>query len=489
MLDVGAVAARSGPPVPPAEEAERLVARDRGPGEGHRPADLRRHLLGRGRRRGARRGRRRDQRHQRRRRPRLFELAAETGCGLVLMHIEGPPREDREIPRFDDPVEHLKGWFSERIEAATAAGVDPEQIVIDPGIDFDLGVADGLEVLRRLGELRELGPPALRLALAQGPARRGARRVVGGAAAAHRARVGDRRRDRARGRERAPPSSACTTRARCRRCGSRERSVASGDRDPGGAWETAIGARPQGRPAGRRELRAGDDGEATRAARRPDPELAEALARGGIESLYSHQAEAFESAREARPDPDQRHRAAASRSPSTSRSWTGSRTTPSARAFYLYPTKALAQDQARKLGELRPPGPARGDLRRRHPARGAALDPPALEPGPHQPRHAQRRGAPPPQALGRLPRQPRLGRRRRGPHLPRRLRLPRRQRTPAPAARRAHLRRRPALCHGLGDDRQPRRAGRAADRAPSSRCSTTTARRAPGARSRCGTRR
>lgn len=91
--------------------------------------------------------------------PALFELAAERGCGLVLMHIEGRPREDRAVPRFDDPVEHLKSWFADRIEAAGERGVDPEQLVLDPGLDFDIGVADGLEVLRRLGELRELGRP------------------------------------------------------------------------------------------------------------------------------------------------------------------------------------------------------------------------------------------------------------------------------------------------------------------------------------------
>jgi dihydropteroate synthase len=91
--------------------------------------------------------------------PELFELAADRGAGLVLMHIEGPPRRDREVPRFDDPVEHLKEWFSERIDTALAAGVSDQQIVLDPGIDFDIGVADGLEVLRRLGELRELGRP------------------------------------------------------------------------------------------------------------------------------------------------------------------------------------------------------------------------------------------------------------------------------------------------------------------------------------------
>jgi len=37
--------------------------------------------------------------------------------------------------------------------------VEEEQIALDPGLDFDLSVADDLEVLRRLGELKELGRP------------------------------------------------------------------------------------------------------------------------------------------------------------------------------------------------------------------------------------------------------------------------------------------------------------------------------------------
>lgn len=159
MLDVGAVAARSGSPVPPDEEAARLAPAIEGLAESTKlpisadtfspqvaGAALDAGAVAINDISGARD-------------PELFELAADRGCGLVLMHIEGPPREERPVPRYDDPIDRLKGWFSERIEAATGRGVDPEQLVIDPGIDFDIGVHDGLEVLRRLGELRELGRP------------------------------------------------------------------------------------------------------------------------------------------------------------------------------------------------------------------------------------------------------------------------------------------------------------------------------------------
>jgi dihydropteroate synthase len=91
--------------------------------------------------------------------PQMLDLVAERGCGYVLMHIEGPPRVDREPPGHRNPVAHLKRWFQERIQAALERGVAEEQIALDPGLDFDLSVDDDLEILRRLGELRELGRP------------------------------------------------------------------------------------------------------------------------------------------------------------------------------------------------------------------------------------------------------------------------------------------------------------------------------------------
>jgi dihydropteroate synthase len=158
MLDVGAVSARSGPPVPVEEEADRLLPAIEGLAERTElpvsadtfsPEVARRALdagavainsIGGGS-------------------VEMFELAAERGCGLVLMQIEGPPRQGRKPPRYDDPVEHLRAWFEARIEAALARGVDEEQLALDPGLDFDLSVADDLEVLRRLGELKALGRP------------------------------------------------------------------------------------------------------------------------------------------------------------------------------------------------------------------------------------------------------------------------------------------------------------------------------------------
>jgi dihydropteroate synthase len=158
MLDVGAVAARSGPPISAEEEAARLAPAVEGLATRTElpvsadtfSAEVARRALGAGAvaindiAGGS---------------EAMLELAADTGCGLVVMQIEGPPREDRPIRSYDDPVDHLKGWFEARLEAATQRGVEEEQIALDPGLDFDLSVADDLEILRRLGELKGLGRP------------------------------------------------------------------------------------------------------------------------------------------------------------------------------------------------------------------------------------------------------------------------------------------------------------------------------------------
>jgi dihydropteroate synthase len=157
MLDIGAVAARSGPPVPEEEEIAALVPALEGLSDAGVPLSADTFAPGVARRAleagavaindiggGS---------------EEMFELAAEARCGLVLMHIEGPPRAKRPAPRYDDVVEHLKAWFESRIEAALGRGVDEQQIAVDPGLDFDLSTGEDLEVLARLGELVALGRP------------------------------------------------------------------------------------------------------------------------------------------------------------------------------------------------------------------------------------------------------------------------------------------------------------------------------------------
>src|ERR1700712_3519741 len=88
----------------------------------------------------------------------MFELVAARGCGYVLMHIEGPPRVDRPWRGYGDGGGYMWGWFEERVERMRELGVGEDQIAIDPGLDFDLSPEQDLEIIRRLGELKALGP-------------------------------------------------------------------------------------------------------------------------------------------------------------------------------------------------------------------------------------------------------------------------------------------------------------------------------------------
>jgi dihydropteroate synthase len=156
MLDVGAVAAKSGPPVTAEDEAAALVPAIEGlttaaPISADTfSAEVARRALAAGAvavndiSGGS---------------EEMFELVAGSGCGYVLMHIEGPPRVDRPWREYGDVVDHLEAWFEGRVELARELGVAEEQIAIDPGLDFDLSPEQDLEILRRLGELRSLGLP------------------------------------------------------------------------------------------------------------------------------------------------------------------------------------------------------------------------------------------------------------------------------------------------------------------------------------------
>jgi dihydropteroate synthase len=157
MLDIGAVAAKSGPPVSAEVEAAALVPAIEGLAGAGVPisadtfsVEVARAALEAGAvavndiSGGS---------------EEMFELVAETGCGYVLMHIEGPPRVDREPGDYGDVIEHLKSWLGGRVELAQGLGVSKEQIAIDPGLDFDLSTEQDLEILRRLPELAALGLP------------------------------------------------------------------------------------------------------------------------------------------------------------------------------------------------------------------------------------------------------------------------------------------------------------------------------------------
>jgi dihydropteroate synthase len=94
--------------------------------------------------------------------PELAEVCAGTGAGLVLMHTRVAPKGTLLDPgRYDDVVADVVGFLDERIALAEAAGMHPEQLLLDPGPDFAKTPAQTVTVLRGLDALHALGRPLL----------------------------------------------------------------------------------------------------------------------------------------------------------------------------------------------------------------------------------------------------------------------------------------------------------------------------------------
>ena len=68
--------------------------------------------------------------------PRMFGVAAASGVPLVLMHMQGTPATMQQDPRYEDVVEEVRAFLLERARAAEAAGIAPQNLIIDPGIGF-----------------------------------------------------------------------------------------------------------------------------------------------------------------------------------------------------------------------------------------------------------------------------------------------------------------------------------------------------------------
>ena len=98
--------------------------------------------------------------------PRLAELAAEWNVPLVLMSNQRDKGSydaslKRDTADYADPISEVISSLKRSLEVASKSGVPWENIIIDPGIGFGKTWQQDLEIIRRLGELRELGRPIL----------------------------------------------------------------------------------------------------------------------------------------------------------------------------------------------------------------------------------------------------------------------------------------------------------------------------------------
>lgn len=93
--------------------------------------------------------------------PGMIDLVAAAGCGLVLMHMQGRPRDMQVAPSYHDVVGEVERFLVERMSAVAAGGVETGRIAIDPGIGFGKTLEHNLELLRNLDRFCAHAPVVL----------------------------------------------------------------------------------------------------------------------------------------------------------------------------------------------------------------------------------------------------------------------------------------------------------------------------------------
>lgn len=93
--------------------------------------------------------------------PRMAGLVAERGCPVVLMHMLGEPRTMQKDPSYGDVVREVRDYLAAKADEALSAGVDPANVVLDPGIGFGKTLEHNLRLLYELDAIVDLGFPVL----------------------------------------------------------------------------------------------------------------------------------------------------------------------------------------------------------------------------------------------------------------------------------------------------------------------------------------
>jgi dihydropteroate synthase len=89
----------------------------------------------------------------------MGRVVAEAGAALILMHMQGTPKTMQQAPHYGDVVEEVRGFFTERMQAAGDAGIPADRILLDPGLGFGKNRRHNLTLLAKLDRLCSLNRP------------------------------------------------------------------------------------------------------------------------------------------------------------------------------------------------------------------------------------------------------------------------------------------------------------------------------------------
>lgn len=91
--------------------------------------------------------------------PRMPEVCAASGAGVICMHIQGSPQTMQQNPQYADVVAEVCEFLQTRLNSLEKQGIPAERVVLDPGIGFGKTAAHNLEILASISKFRALGRP------------------------------------------------------------------------------------------------------------------------------------------------------------------------------------------------------------------------------------------------------------------------------------------------------------------------------------------
>jgi dihydropteroate synthase len=93
--------------------------------------------------------------------PGMAAVARDAGCPWILMHWRGHSRDMNKLAVYHDVVTEVRDELLERVDDAVRAGVDPGQIILDPGLGFAKNAEHNWQLTRHFGAFVDLGYPVL----------------------------------------------------------------------------------------------------------------------------------------------------------------------------------------------------------------------------------------------------------------------------------------------------------------------------------------
>lgn len=93
--------------------------------------------------------------------PAMLDLVRKTDVPVVIMHMQGTPKDMQVEPHYRDVVAEILDFFRERLDWLRREGIDCRRIILDPGIGFGKTLVHNLTILKNLPAFSVLGQPLL----------------------------------------------------------------------------------------------------------------------------------------------------------------------------------------------------------------------------------------------------------------------------------------------------------------------------------------